>query len=42
MYKNLSAKYYQENKYRLQKACERFQKLSNEEKDKKRHYGQER
>ena len=42
MYKNLSAKYYQENKYRLQKACERFQKLSNEEKEKKRHYGQER
>ena len=36
MSKNLSAKYYQENKERLQKkACERYQSLSKEEKEKK-------
>ena len=35
MSKNLSAKYYQENKERLQKkACERYQNLSKEEKEK--------
>ena len=40
MSKNLSAKYYQENKERLQKkARERYQNLSKEEKEKKRHYG---
>ena len=34
MYKNLLAKYYQENKERLQKkACERYQNLSKEEKE---------
>ena len=33
MSKNLSAKYYQENKERLQKkACERYQNLSKKEK----------
>ena len=37
MSKNLSAKYYQENKERLQKrACERYQSLSKEEKEEKR------
>ena len=36
MSKNLSAKYYQENKEILQKkACERYQNLSKEEKEKK-------
>ena len=36
MSKNLSAKYYQENKERLQrKAPERYQKLSKEENEKK-------
>ena len=36
MPKNLSAKYYQENKERLQKnARERYQSLSKEEKEKK-------
>ena len=36
MSENLSAKYYQENKERLQKkACERYQSLSKEEKEKK-------
>ena len=43
MSKNLSAKYYQENKERLQKkARERYQNLSKEEKEKKRQYGRER
>ena len=43
MSKNLSAKYYQENKERLQKkARERYQSLSKEEKEKKRQYGRER
>ena len=37
MTKNLSAKYYQENKERLlKKACERYQNLSKEEKQKKK------
>ena len=41
--KNLSAKYYQESKERLQKkARERYQNLSKEEKEKKRQYGRER
>ena len=36
MSKNLLAKYYLENKGRLQKkACERYQNLSKEEKEKK-------
>ena len=36
MFKNLSAKYYQENKERLEmKAHERYQNLSKEEKEKK-------
>ena len=36
MPKNLTAKYYQENKERLQiKACERYQNISKEEKGKK-------
>ena len=40
--KNLSAKYYQENKERLQrKARERYQNLSTE-KEKKQQYGRER
>ena len=43
MSKNLSAKYYQENKERLQKkARERYQNLSKEEKEKKQQYGRER
>ena len=43
MYKNLSAKHYQENIERLQKrARERYQNLSKEEKEKKRQYGRER
>ena len=43
MYKNLSAKYYQENKKILQKkACKRYQNLSKEEKVKKRQYGRKR
>ena len=43
MPKNLSAKYYQENKERLQKkARKRYQNLSKEEKEKKRQYGRER
>ena len=42
MSKNLSAKYYQENKERLQKkAYERYQNLSKEKKEKKRQYGRE-
>ena len=41
--KTLSAKYYQENKERLQrKACERYQSLSKKEKEKKQQYGHER
>ena len=40
MSKNLSAKYYQGNKKRLQKkARERYQNLSKEEKEKKGQYG---
>ena len=40
MSKTLSAKYYQENKERLQKkAFERYQNLSKEEKEKKQQYG---
>ena len=40
MSKNLSAKYYQENKKRLQKkARERYQNLSKEGKEKKGQYG---
>ena len=43
MSKNLSAKYYQESKERLQKkARKRYQSLSKEEKEKKRQYGRER
>ena len=43
MSKNLSAKYYQENKERVEKkARERYQNLSVEEKEKKRQYGCER
>ena len=43
MSKNLSAKYYQEYKERLQKkARERYQNLSKEEKEKKQQYGCER
>ena len=43
MPKNLSAKYYQENKEILQKkACVRNQNLSKEEKEKKQQYGGER
>ena len=43
MFKNLSAKYYQENKGRLKKkAREKYQSLSKEEKEKKRQYGRER
>ena len=40
MSKSLWAKYYQENKERLQKiARERYQNLSKEEKEKKQQYG---
>ena len=43
MSKNLSAKYYQENKERLQKkARERYQNLSKEEKEIKQPYGRKR
>ena len=36
--KNLSAKYHQDNKERLQKkVCERYQNLSKEEKEKKQY-----
>ena len=39
MSKNSSAKYYQDNKERLQKkACERYQSLYKEEKEKKLQY----
>ena len=40
MSKNLSAKYYHKNKGRLQeKACESYQNLSKEEKEKNQQYG---
>ena len=43
MSKNLSAKYYQENKERLpEKARERYQNLSKGEKEKNQQYGRER
>ena len=43
MSKNLSSKYHQENKERLQKkACEKNQNHSQEEKEKKQHYGRKR
>ena len=43
MSKNLSAKYYQENKERLQeKACKRYQNFFEEEKEKKRQYDRKR
>ena len=43
MSKNLSTKYYQENKERQQKkARERYQNLSKEKKEKKQQYGRER
>ena len=43
MSKDSSVKYYQDNKERLQnKACERYQSLSQEEKEKKQQYGCER
>ena len=43
MSKNLSGKYYQENKERLQKkAREKYQNLSKEVKEKKQQYGCER
>ena len=35
MFKNSTAKYYQDNKERLQKNCETYQSLSKEEKGKK-------
>ena len=42
MSKDSLAKYYQDNKERLQKkACERCQSLSKEEKEKKQQYGHE-
>ena len=41
--KDLSSKYYQDNKERLQKkVCERYQTLSKEGKEKKQQYGSER
>ena len=43
MSENVPAKYYQENKERLQKkAHERYQNLSKEGKEKKQQYGRER
>ena len=43
MSKNLSAKYYQENKERLQKKLLKdYQNLSKEEKDKRHQYGRKR
>ena len=40
--KNLSAKYHQKNKERLQKKpCEKYQSFSKEEKEKKQQYGRE-
>ena len=42
IFKDSSAKYYQNNKKRLQKnACERYQSLFKEEKEKKQQYGRE-
>ena len=42
MSRTLSAKYYQENKERVQKkACERHQILSKQEKEEKQQYGHE-
>ena len=42
MSKNSSAKHYQNNKERLRKrACERYESLSKEEKEKKQQYGRE-
>ena len=42
MSQNLSVKYYQENKERLQKkSCERYQNLSKVEKEKKRQFRRE-
>ena len=43
MSRNFSAKYYQQNKERLQKkARERYQNLSKKEKEKKQQYGRKR
>ena len=43
MSKNLSVRYYQENKERLQKRDrKRYQNLSKEEQEKKQRYGRER
>ena len=43
MSKDLSTRYYQDNKEKLQKkACERYQSLSKKEKEKKHQYGCER
>ena len=42
MAKNLSAKYYQENKEILKKAREIYKNISKEEQDKKQQYGCER
>ena len=43
MSKNLSAKYYQQNKKILpKKACKRCQTLSKQEKEKKQQFGRER
>ena len=39
MPQNSSAKHYQKNKQRLKKVCERYQHLSEEEKNKKQQYG---
>ena len=42
MSKNLSAKYYQENKGRLRKkGCKRYQNLSKEKRERKQQYGRE-
>ena len=41
MSKNLSARYYQENKERLQKSSWTYQNLPKEEKEQKWHYGRE-
>ena len=41
MSKNLSVKYYQENKERLKKRCENYQNLSKKEKEKKPQNGRE-
>ena len=37
----LSAKYYQKNKDKLKNACERYQNLSEEEKENKKQYGRQ-